>query len=181
MMGAFWKRKPERRPVSRQESAPIVNIHLEQWEARGRLAVALGFQPQDSFKTITGYDEPGDLLRELNSSSDFPAHAKMLTELAIADQMLFGGEKRKNNLKLGEGPMTERSYRVSISFADEWEGLTCLAFSPAVGFDLAGRYAAAVKSGKTDSEALGEIRADLQKAFDEGWTFIADAVKEVRS
>jgi hypothetical protein len=78
------------------------NAFLEQWENRGRLALKLGFLPQDSLKTITGYAEPSELLRYLILQPK-TERIGMLTDLAVADQMLFGGAKRDRNVKLREG------------------------------------------------------------------------------
>lgn len=75
------------------------NFFLEMWENRGRLALALGFLPQDSLETISGYVEPSELLKHLSEEPKTDRN-KMLAELAIADQMLFGGAKRERNIRL---------------------------------------------------------------------------------
>jgi hypothetical protein len=104
MLERFFKRKLLVQPDSLGRTSPNVPYHpdnffLEQWENRGRLALALGFLPQDSLETISGYKEPSELLRHLVAQPR-TERIKLLTELAIADQMLFCGEKRESNIRL---------------------------------------------------------------------------------
>jgi hypothetical protein len=101
------KRKIIVQPDTKGRTCPQVpynlnNAFLEQWENRGRLALKLGFLPQDSLKTITGYEEPSELLRYLITQPQTD-YVRMLTDLAVSDQMLFGGAKRDRNVKLREG------------------------------------------------------------------------------
>lgn len=106
MFERFFKRKIIVQPDTKGRTSPEVphhpnNFFLEQWENRGRLAMALGFLPQDSLKVITGYAEPSELLRYLIVQPE-TERVRMLTELAVADQMLFGGARRVKNVKLRE-------------------------------------------------------------------------------
>jgi hypothetical protein len=104
MLERFFRRKIIVQPDSLGRTSPEVPYHpnnffLEQWENRGRLALALGFLPHDSLETITGYKEPSELLRHLY---ELPRTERvlMLTNLAVADQMLFGGALRERNITL---------------------------------------------------------------------------------
>jgi hypothetical protein len=104
MFERFFKRKIIVQPDTLGRTSSEVPYHpnnffLEQWENRGRLALALGCLPQDSLETISGYKEPSELLRHLITQPR-TQRVKLLTELAIADQMLFCGEKRESNIRL---------------------------------------------------------------------------------
>jgi hypothetical protein len=106
MFERFFKRKIIVQQDNLGRTSPEVPYHpnnffLEQWENRGRLALALGFLPQDSLEAITGYKEPSELLRHLYEQPR-TERVEMLTNLAIADQMLFGGAMREDNLNLIE-------------------------------------------------------------------------------
>ena len=104
MFERFFKRKIIVEPDSLGRTSPEVPYHpnnffLEQWENRGRLALSLGFLPQDCLETISGFSEPSELLRHLYQEPKTERN-RMLTELAIADQVLFGGAKRERNIRL---------------------------------------------------------------------------------
>jgi hypothetical protein len=104
MFERFFQRVIIVQPESLGRTSPETPYHpnnffLEQWENRGRLALALGFLPQDSLETISGFSEPSELLRHLSQEPKTDRN-RMLTELAIADQMLFGGDKRESNIRL---------------------------------------------------------------------------------
>lgn len=106
MFERFFKRKIIVQAETLGRTSPEFPYHpnnflLEQWENRGRLAVALGFLPQNSLEKITGCKEPSELLKRL-STMPKTEEVRILIDLATADQMLFGGADREENIRLPE-------------------------------------------------------------------------------
>lgn len=70
---------------------------LQKWDMRGRYAMTLGFGPGEDFEKITGYKHPKELLVELSKQKPpFSDRYKILTELAIAEYLLFGKDEEKD-------------------------------------------------------------------------------------
>jgi hypothetical protein len=71
-------------------------------------------------------------------------------------------------------------FRISLSTVEESPSRPLVDLSPKVGYEIANLYLdAIVKRGKTEDQALAEIKAEVQKSFDEGWAFIEKTIREV--
>jgi translation initiation factor 2 alpha subunit (eIF-2alpha) len=73
------------------------------------------------------------------------------------------------------------TYRIKISLADEGENNAPLAMSERASYHAAARYLDAIlKHGKTEDEALAEVRQDMESSFEKAMIFFEQAIKENR-
>jgi hypothetical protein len=71
-------------------------------------------------------------------------------------------------------------FRISLSTLTESPSRPLVDLSPNAGYAIANLYLdAIVKHGKTEDQALADIKGELQKSFDEGLAFIEKTIRDV--
>jgi len=73
------------------------------------------------------------------------------------------------------------TYKIKISLADEGENNAPLAMSEKASYHAASRYLDAIlKHGKTEDEAVAEVRKDMESSFKKAMAFFERALGENR-